>query len=249
MSQSSLILSPRSGQERELLYELIEKQRYGVEYQPLICTRSGEILAYEALARFFTSDGQLLSPITVFDLLHDEIPLLSKVELDLKKLQIDYAPSHYDLFLNVDPHAIEDISDLHYDLLLQQLVNQPNIVVELIENSDIHDARAAMKLHKRLKVNGTKTALDDIGADHALLSLEILSLVDYMKFDRSWPDKLCVQRYSLLFKSLLGYASLTGKKTVLEGIETKEMLAIACDSGIDLVQGFLYRPLFHSVNP
>lgn len=249
MPHTSIALSSCPTHEMEQLYDLIEYQRYGVEYQPIICTRSGEILAYEALARFFTSDGQQLSPMTVFDLLHDEIPLLSKVELDLKKLQIDYAPSHYDLFLNIDPHAIEDAPDLQHNLLLQQLVSQPNIVVELIENSDIHDARAAMKLHERLKANGTTTALDDIGADHALLSLEILSMVDYMKFDRSWPEKLNMQRYALLFKSMLDYACLAGKQTVLEGIETKEMLSIACDYGIDRIQGFLYRSLFHYVNP
>lgn len=249
MSTSSVVLSSNTINKMEQLRDLVKYQRYGVEYQPIICSHSGEILAYEALARFFTANGEQLSPLIAFDLLHKELPLLRKVELDLKKLQIDYAPENFDLFLNVDPHSMEPASDLHSNPLLEQINRRPNIIVELIENSDIHDARATMLLQNVLKEQGTRTALDDIGANHSLLSLEILSLVDYMKFDRSWLEKLHEQRFVWLFKSMLEFAKLSNKKTILEGIETKEMFSTALSYGIDRVQGFLYRPLFRSVQP
>lgn len=231
------------------IHNLIEQQRYGVEYQPIICTRSGEIMAYEALARFFNSEGQSISPLIVFEFLHQNLSLFNQVELDLKNLQIDYAPNHYNLFVNVDPHAIGQTAHMSDSPLLSKLTACSNIVVELIENSDIHEAKASMALHKLLNQQGIATALDDIGADHALLSLEILTSVNYLKFDRNWIKNLQLNNYSKLFQSLMQFARQTEKKTILEGIENSEMLLKAKSYGVDQIQGFLYRPLFRNVSP
>lgn len=238
-----------SSRTHDLIYELIDKQRYGVEYQPMVCTRSNSIMAYEALARFYTHDNQIIPPVIVFDILHDDLDSLRKVEFDLKKVQIDYAPENYELFINIDPHAITQTVDLENDPLVQQLLGSTNLVVELIENSDIHDARAALTLHNVLKANSIHTALDDIGADHALLSLEILSLVNYLKFDLSWVHKLQKHRYAFLFRSMLEFARQTSKPSILEGIENEEMLSAAKEYDLSRVQGFHFRKLFHSVKP
>lgn len=234
---------------QDQLHDMVASQRYGVEYQPIICTRSGDILAYEALARFYDASGTALAPPAVFDSLHREPTLLQQVELDLKTLQIDYAPADYELFVNVDPHAIERGPGAADHPLFTQLARRDSVVVELIENSDIHEARAAAALHGLLKQQGIRTALDDIGASHALISLDVLSLVDYLKFDRSWSAKLQDGTYTWLFRTLLDFSRQTGKTTVLEGIEDEDTLATACRYGIDRVQGFLYRRLFRSRRP
>lgn len=241
--------SEPSSHTQVLIYELIENQRYGVEYQPMICTRNNDIMAYEALARFYTHDNQIIPPVIVFDVLHDDLPSLRKVEFDLKKVQLDYAPKNYDLFINIDPHAVGQAIDLQNDPLVELLLNQTNLVVELIENSDIHDARAALTLHSVLKANNIHTALDDIGADHALLSLEILSLVNYLKFDHSWVYKLEKHRYAFLFRSMLEFARQTNKPSILEGIENEEMLCAAKEYDLDRVQGFYFQNLFIALKP
>lgn len=236
------------GVDADPVHELISMQRYGVEYQPIIGVHNGDILGFEALARFYSADGTTLSPLTVFEHLHNDRPLLRQVEYELKMLQIDYAPGGYDLFINIDPHAIE-VSDLENDPLMIKLTERPDIVVELIENSDIHEARIAIEVQKVLKGMGIRTALDDIGAAHALISLEVLSLVDYLKFDRSWTSLLQEHTYSRLFHSMLDFARHTDKRTILEGIETEGMLSLAREYGIERVQGFLYRPLFRCFKP
>jgi EAL domain-containing protein (putative c-di-GMP-specific phosphodiesterase class I) len=249
MNQVSSPLTGYSNQENKLIYELIENQRYGVEYQPIICLQSGDIVAYEALARFYTIDNQLVPPLTVFDFLHNDLSLLCKVEYELKKLQINYAPEEYELFINIDPHAVGQVVGLHDDPLIQLLDKRTNLIVELIENTTIHDAKAALTLHNVLKANGIQTALDDIGADHALLSLEILSLVDYLKFDLSWLKKIKTHRYEFLFRSMIEFARQSNKPSVLEGIENEEMLNTAKKYSLDRVQGFHYKKLFRSIKP
>lgn len=249
MTQITPSFTTQGSKTNELIHELIESQRYGVEYQPMICTRSGEIVAYEALARFYTHDNQVMPPFVVFDFLHHNLALLGKVECDLKKIQIEHAPDTHELFVNVDPHAVGQTIELQDEALIHLLMDNSGVIVELIENSNIHDAKAALALHNVLKAKEVQTALDDIGADHALISLEILSLVNYLKFDRSWLKKIKKQRHEFLFRSMLEFGRQSNKASVLEGIENEDMFNTAKQYDVDRVQGFHFRKQFLSVKP
>lgn len=228
------------------LASVIENKRYGVEYQPIICIDSGEIVAYEGLARFYLDDGTVLPPKVVFTALKDDLKCLRRVERELKAIQIDYAPAGYDLFINLDRHAIGHIIDSDKDPLINLLATHRNLVVELIENVDIHDARASVALQQVLHARQIPTALDDIGAGHSLISLEVLPLVNFLKFDRVWLERLHRKEYQTLFSVLLDYAIQNHKPTILEGIENHEMVEIARRFPVNYMQGFLYRELFRN---
>ena len=236
-------------QTRYQVEDIVKEQAYGVEYQPIVNVHSGEIVAYEALARFYLPDGTNIPPEVAFGILHDDIELLCKAELDLKNLQIDYAPDDYDIFVNIDPHALCTISEIEAEPLVTLLVDKNHIVVELIENIDIHDARACTLLHSTLTNMGIRTALDDIGSPHAMTSLLLMTLVSYLKFDRMWLSKLDEDKHSNLLSSLLNFAKQSNKTTILEGVETNTMLETAHSFSIDYVQGFLYKTQFISVKP
>lgn len=252
MTRPTLTVHQRdvAAQERLLgkVRDIVARQRYGAEYQPIVCARSGDITGYEALARFYTASGEQLTPLAVFEVMHLEPALLRRAECDLKQLQMDHAPVGYDLFLNLDPHALASANG-RAPALLERLIQTPGVVVELIENTDIHDARAALDLHCMLSGNGVRTALDDIGAPHALLSLDLITAVDFLKFDRSWFDRLDQDSGRLMLRSMLGFSREAGRQTVLEGVENEDMLAQARTHDIDRVQGFHYRPLFQSISP
>ena len=252
MSTPVLTIHKRNLAQRERLLtqvrDIVARQRYGTEYQPILCARSGEITAFEALARFYAADGSCLSTQHVFEIMHDEPVLLRRAECDLKQLQMDHAPVGHDLFLNLDPHALTAAHG-QASALFERVINTPGVVIELIENTDIHDARAALKLQQMLSEHGVRTALDDIGAPHALLSLDLIAVVDFLKFDRSWFDRLGQDNGDRMFRAMLAFARDGGHQTVLEGIETADMQATARRYGIDRLQGFRYRPLFRNVAP
>jgi len=44
--------------------------------------------------------------------------LLCQTELDLKRIQIDYAPAGVDVFININSHAIRFICDIEADAML-----------------------------------------------------------------------------------------------------------------------------------
>lgn len=229
------------------LLELITQQRFGVEYQPLIDTLTGSVMGYEALARFYCSDDRPLSPLTVFKLLHDSPLMLAQVELHLKRLQVRYRPDDLPLFLNLDPHAFAIFSEVTQggsNEFISLLRGHSGLVIEIIENTDVNDATISQQMSELMREQGFSIALDDLGAPGSMVSLTILSEVDFIKFDRSWLKETQNDSMQLLLRSVINFARLSGKKTVIEGVETAEDLAKAVNLGIDYVQGFFYQELF-----
>ncbi|ABM00102.1 EAL domain-containing protein [Shewanella amazonensis] len=218
----------------------------GCEYQPLICLASGNTVAYEALSRFYSSDGQAIAPNRIFEVLHERPQALAELELAAKTFQLQHAPKGMPLYLNLDPHSLAAQSPV--STALSALLSQPQkphtLVIELIENTCINDALMASQLLNSLQSAGMQVALDDVGAPHAMLSLELLSRVDWIKFDRHWLSRLDVATDANLLDSLVSYAKVTAKGTVLEGIETQAQLQRAATLGINLAQGFLFQDRF-----
>lgn len=229
-----------------LLLDVLGRQRFGVEYQPLIDTKTGELVAYEALARFYDQSGGILRTDHVFHALHDSPLTLFQVEYQMKQLQIALAPSGT-LFLNLDPDAYTVAADDEGAHPLLDLISQrADVVLEIIENSDLSDAKQSARMADAFSQRQVRLALDDIGAPHSMLSLPLLIQVDCLKFDRSWFAQLDCPIYQAALVSLINYARETGKQTVLEGVESAAQLEKARSLGVDLVQGFLYRSQFIS---
>lgn len=213
----------------------------GVEYQPIIDLHDQSVYAYEALARFYRKNNENVSPLSVFQALHCNSRLLAKTELQLKQHQFALAPAGARLFINLDPHAVTE--EVHSSLMAL-LAQQTNLVVELIENTDLLDSKASIKLLQALRDKGVKCALDDVGARESMLSIDLMVAVDYLKFDRRWLILLDQPKYEELFRCLLNFARAAGRKTILEGIETEQQLARVRQYPLDYIQGFLYRDRF-----
>ena len=223
--------------------EALGVTHYSAEYQPIVGLNSQQVFAYEALARFYNVNQAPVSPISVFQALHSNSKLLGRAELQLKWLQIAAAPANTHLFINLDPHALtEEVRSS----MLELLTPDKRLVVELIENSDLQDSHASMMLLESLHEQGISSALDDIGASESMLSIDLMVAVDYMKFDRRWVALLDEPDYERLFRHLLTFARASGRKTVLEGVETEAQLMRLQDYPLDFVQGFLYRTQFLS---
>ncbi len=214
------------------------------EFQPLLNPNTRKIYGYEALSRFFDNNGNAIAPNIVFEELHAHEELLSAVEMVAKEFQINHAPKTGALFVNIDPHAIEFSAGAMLNILKQRT----NICVEIIENTCINDANLAADFIKQLVKHNIPVGLDDVGAPHSMLSIDLLSQVSCLKFDKYWIETANHPQYQHLLTALLQFAKKTNKLTVLEGIETEEQLAFAQHIGVDLVQGFLFRPLFKSPN-
>lgn len=258
MAINNISISPK------LLLSLIEDKRYGVEYQPILSLHTLDIFAYEALSRFYDGDGNPVAPNLVYTALHHNPLSLFQVELAQKKLQLKHAPKGCKLFVNLDQDSYfaygedsiqnEDYTENQFPsataaelnpfikLFLQHQDNE--LTIELIENSEINDAKMSIKMIQLLASHNIKTALDDICNEHSMISTTVLEQVDFMKLDRFVVLNRKNSAFLILIRALVEYAHASGKKTILEGVETTEDLAFAKALNVDFVQGFLFKEQF-----
>ena len=233
------------------ILEIAISRRFGVEYQPLVDSSSGEVVGYEALARFQRANGEAVPPDRVFKALHESPLLLLHVELEMKRLQLVHAPAAPHLFLNLDPdsfHLGEGLRhNLFVDLFRQHRQAGRQITVEVIENLSIQDVERSREMIGVLKGAGFGVALDDMGVAGTVVSYDTLSESSVVKFDRSWLERRSQRREAAL-RWFIGLCRELGVKTVLEGVEGEEQLAFAQAAGFDLVQGWFFRGLFINVD-
>jgi len=228
------------------LYDIMNNRRFGAEYQPIVELASGHIMGWECLARFYNHLGKSVRPDWVFDALHEDKLSLFNIEYQMKQLQLEAAPKDTKIFLNIDPHAFVVFGDNSENPLLNLIAGKRNLVVEIIENSSASDALYSSQMGAAFQENGVQIALDDIGAPNSMLSFEVLLSVDFLKLDRSWLKNQNVPHHKELLHSLCDFARATGKKLILEGVETENDLEFAHLLGVDYIQGFIYRELFQS---
>ncbi len=232
------------------LIELMEKQRYGVEYQPIISLTNKEIFAYECLARFYDHKNNAMRPDLVYSSLHDSPLSLFQVEYQQKKLQLSYAINDHDIFVNLDQDSYFSsgvIGQSNPFLKLFKEFQKSNVVVELIENSEINDAIMSLAMIDNLAKSNIHTAIDDVCNPQSMISTSVIQLVNYIKLDKFVVKNRNNRNFMLLVKSIIDYAHSADKKVILEGVETYGDLQLAQQLKCDFVQGFYYRDRFKNV--
>lgn len=231
----------------QVVLDLLQNKRYGVEYQPIVCVETGYIIAYEALSRFYTATGESLRPDLVYASLHHNLLSLYQVEFEQKKIQLEHAPIDKTIFVNLDQDAffasgVTGIENPFVQLIRGHKHNQ--VMVELIENSELNDALMSLSMIETLAAYDIGTAIDDLCNPKSMISVSVMQLVDVIKLDKHVVKKSEDERFMLFTKKMIEFGRQTGKKIVLEGIETENDLKFAKALGVDYVQGFLYKPQF-----
>lgn len=233
------------------LIDLIEAQRYGVEYQPIIDLKSKDIFAYECLARFTDRNNSNIPPDIIYAALHDSPLTLFQVEYQQKLLQLKNAPPNSNIFVNLDQDSYFAANQNNKEnpfLALFKGYQNANIVVELIENSEINDAIKSLNMIDTLASNNINTAIDDVCNPFSMISTSVIQLVDYIKLDKYVVAQKHNKEFMLLVRALINFAHSAGKKVILEGIESDSDIIFARNINVDYVQGFLFKKWFVNYN-
>lgn len=234
------------------LVELMEKKRYGVEYQPIIDIVSQNVYAFECLSRFYDHTGKSISPDAVFAFLHKSPLSLFQVEYEQKKLQLSNAPDDAKIFVNLDQDSyFACCSEGVYNPFLElfRSYQRTDIVIELIENSEISDAKMSLAMIDALSENKIKTAIDDVFNPQSMISTSVIQLVDFIKLDKYVVRNKHNEDFLHLVRAIIDYAHRVGKKVVLEGVENNADLLFAEQLNVNYVQGYLYQDRFIHLTP
>ncbi|SHL73456.1 bifunctional diguanylate cyclase/phosphodiesterase [Phytopseudomonas punonensis] len=213
-------------------------------FQPIVSVAERRVLGYEALTRG-PSNSPLHSPLTLFAAAR-QTGVLSQLEHACRKsacrrfseLKLDGL-----LFLNVSPDSLLDANHQPgrtLQLLQTYGIAPSRVVIELTEQSPTDDFYLLDTALHHYRDMGFSIALDDLGAGYSSLRLWSELRPDYVKIDRHFIDGIHRDAVKREFVgSILQMAKASRAKVIAEGIELEEELAVLCEMGVDLLQGYL----------
>ena len=140
-----------------------------------------------------------------------------------------------------DPRFISDVLEpLHrYD------IHPGYLQLEVTETTVAQNRDTAIDLLQQLRASGVRVAIDDFGTGYSSLSYLQQMPFDVIKIDKSFVDRIGAGDPSdNICRTIIKMAHELGKKSIAEGVETREQLEFLKEFRCDFVQGFFYsRPL------
>jgi diguanylate cyclase (GGDEF)-like protein len=205
----------------------------GVVVQPLVRLSDGELVGFEALGRVVDDRG--LGPAAWLGLAADHG---LRVELELAFLRaacdIGPVPGEVPLFVNA---SAATLLDPRIETVRTAL---PRHVLELSEHDRIEDYAQLLPRLRAWRAQGTRLAVDDVGAGYANMAHVLQLDPAFVKIDRfivAGVDR--DPRRRALVAALHTLASASGAASVAEGVERPEELAVLRELGVDIAQGYL----------
>ncbi len=235
-----------------MLNEIIKENRLDIFFQPIISIKNKKVFAFEALLRAYDNDGEILSPMWLFE--QAEIENLSfLLDETARILAIEKFKSYFDknpkllLFLNFESSSIDrnfDIKQYVFKDKLNELgIPFKNIVLEVKED-EIQNIDALKSFCQYYKSLGFSIALDDFGTGNSSFDRLSVIMPTIVKVDRSIIHNIHNNYINAeILKAISNMCKKIGSLVLAEGVETHDEVLECMHSGIDVYQGYWFaRP-------
>ncbi|EJL6719110.1 EAL domain-containing response regulator [Vibrio alginolyticus] len=233
---------PIEVEDQEFLFALAEG-RVKNYYQPLVDVQSGEVLGYEALARWNHPIYGVLPP-------HYFLPIVERCRLSGELFQAVLSNVIYDMkhrgltqnvSINVDHENLEDTAFSHYFLqqCLESEIDPSQITIEITERDTFQTSASLYKNLLKLRMNGVTVSIDDFGTGSSTFEKLAQLPFNELKIDRSFVQGVeCDIKKRNIVVAICALAKSLNIRLVAEGIEDEVTLQAIREYGIDLCQGF-----------
>lgn len=227
------------------------------DFQPIICSRTGQICGYEALARWYHQELSNVSPEQFIPMaesreliialgsriLEKSCEFLAQVNNHRKKLGLSPLKVNVNL---AGPHFShpELIPQLR-SVLERYKINPMHLIIEITESMLIDSNPKVLQQMQAIKSMGIKLALDDFGTGYSALSSLCKYPLDIVKLDRSFVQRIGQDSQAeILISSIVKMSKALNLKMVAEGVETEVQKQAMQSMEVAELQGFyFYRPM------
>jgi diguanylate cyclase (GGDEF)-like protein len=225
--------------------------QFEVFYQPLVASRSGAVLGFEALVRWRHPERGLVSP-DVFIPVAEEIGLISGLGAwVLARACADAAtwPDEMKVAVNLSPEQFRGNGLVGFvaDALAASGLPARRLELEITESTLIQDDETVLAALHALRALGVRIGMDDFGTGYSSLSYLRRFPFDKIKIDQSFVRGMTEANDCLaIVRAVIGLGRSLGMAVTAEGVETAHQLATLREEGCGELQGYLFsrpRPL------
>ncbi|HYO79990.1 MAG TPA: EAL domain-containing protein [Bryobacteraceae bacterium] len=220
-----------------------------VVYQPEFDLRTGQLVRFEALSRWYHPQFGPVSPARFIPVAEDSglIVRLGAWVLETAchraarwNAELAYPPVGVGVNVSTIQFLQEDFVDVVLRVLDKTGLDPALLQLELTESIAMPGFESCLGAMTRLRTAGVSLALDDFGTGYSSLSYLRRLPFDVLKIDRSFVRDLETDPTALaMLQSLLALAHNFSMQVVVEGVETTDQLRVLQQIGCDEVQGYL----------
>lgn len=231
----------------------LEDQEFLLYFQPQYDAQTKVLRGVEALIRWRTPDGKLVSPGSFIPLAEQNgliVPIGDWVVEEGIRIYTQWKEKyHVPLILSLNVSAIQYKQQNFIPHLLRVMekyqVSPSEIELEITESVLIDDFSEMIEKLLELKDYGIKISLDDFGTGYSSLSYLKGLPIDTLKIDKTFIDTVLDDSSTrVITESIVSMVRKLGYETVAEGVETEEQYDYLRKINCDNIQGFLLgRPM------
>lgn len=227
-----------------------DKRVIYLEFQPVVDTKTRKIVGFEALARMNSSLFGRVSPVEFIEAAEKNL-----IMVELGNYLMDLA---FDFIKELEENGFPDIKvavNVSGIQLLQSGFNEqikekidqfgirPNqLEIEITESILLENLDMVNLKFRDIRSQGVHIALDDFGTGYSSFVRLHELLIDTLKIDRGFINKLENSSKDLIIGDIIKMTHRFGLKVVAEGIEHEMQRDFLLLHDCDYLQGFLFSP-------
>ena len=224
------------------LKKAIEEDKIIPVFQPIVDTKTEQIVKYEALMRMVDDQGGLIAPIHFLELAKKNklYHQLTKIIIDKTFKRFEYLPYLVSINISVEDILNKEIHHFIFSKLEESSIGK-KIVFEIIESEGIENFDQVLEFIESVKKYGVKISIDDFGTGYSNFEYLMKLKVDYIKIDGSMIKNIDNDQNSqIITKSIVNFAKSMNIKTVAEFVHSKNVCEKVKELDVDFSQGYYF---------
>lgn len=232
------------------LRKALGRDEMELHYQPVVDSRSGSVVSFEALVRWNSADHGFISPGKFIPLAEDTRLIVPIGRWVMRKAceEARNWPEHIKVNVNVSPEQLLEPT-FHQEVveaLAASGLKPERLEVEVTESIFLRDASVARNALEQVMALGCSVALDDFGTGYSSLGYIRKLRFSTIKVDRTFVQGAAQgSKESLaIINAVVAMAKSLDMTTTAEGVETAEEAELIRNLGCDKIQGYYFgRPM------
>lgn len=231
-------------------YGALQKGEFELFLQPKFLLDEKKLYGAEALARWRTEAGEVVSPAKFIPPLENMgyiIDLDFYILEQLLRAMRRWKDSGKELFTvstNFSRRHFEnggkEFLERLQDLLMRYQIDARYIEVEVTESVIVENMDDLKECLEKLKTLGCRIAIDDFGTGYSSLSTLFEIPADVVKIDKSFTDRISKAGQREFLTRMGEFVRASKEDIIYEGIETEQQREFLLDCGFCHGQGYLF---------